>query len=174
MVSPSAVEVCSPIKKSIAEVYSGKFLDKKVAIKKINKTDFRMTELTSICKLIAKEKSNKKEKYENIIKFYGCYEELKFYCIIMEKAEMDFRTFVENNQDEMNLNDQITDILFDAVKGLEYMHHNDVPHLDIKPENILVVKRNNRLIGCLADFGESFEGIRKTYTKSKVPGTRVS
>jgi len=87
---------------------------------------------------------------------------------------MDFRTFVENNQDEMNLNDQITDILFDAVKGLEYMHHNDVPHLDIKPENILVVKRNNRLIGCLADFGESFEGIRKTYTKSKVPGTRVS
>lgn len=112
----------------------------------------------------------------NIIGFYGCFEEEKYYCLVLEKAEMSFREYI-NKLKKSNLDDscrKITKIFEDAVKGLHCLHKNFIAHRDIKPENILVVKRAGNEIGCLADFGISIGALKKTLTNLNEPGTSVS
>jgi serine/threonine protein kinase len=162
------------IKKSNAEVYDGKYKKSTVALKRISKSEFRLNEIKSIIKLVTRPetgstcKSCEQEKCENIIAFHGCYEKDEFVWIVMERAKEDFKDFQFSNHN-MKLK-----ILLDTVKGLECLHANTISHLDIKPGNVLVVERNGKHVGCLADFGESIEAIKKTFTRSKIRGTDVS
>lgn len=44
-------------------------------------------------------------------------------------------------------------IVLDVLQGLNYLHRNNILHLDIKPDNILVYTRPGYERGVLADFG---------------------
>jgi len=140
-----------------------------IAIKKVSKHEKPETvanEIQSFVNLRNSVKlchSCKKKICENIIEFKGCYEEQDYYCFVLEKAEMDFEDLLcelknenENNENKKAINDaRIKRILYHAIKGLECLHTNSIYHLDIKPQNILIVKRGDREIGCLTDFGSS-------------------
>lgn len=50
----------------------------------------------------------------------------------------------------------INAIVKDILKGLSYLHDNDIAHRDLKPKNILLSKnKKGRLIAKIADFGIS-------------------
>lgn len=174
IISKNDISKYSLIKKSNAEIYEGTFKKSIVALKRISKLDFRLNEIKSIIKLKSRSvkglecKSCKQDMCENIIEFHGCYEEDDFIWIVLEKAKEDFKDYEFPDQETK------LQILLDTVKGLECLHANSISHMDIKPGNILVVERNKKLIGCLADFGESIDAIKKTYTRSKIRGTDVS
>lgn len=47
-------------------------------------------------------------------------------------------------------------IIFDILKGLQYLHMNGIAHRDLKPKNILLSKEDNgRITAKIADFGIS-------------------
>ena len=49
----------------------------------------------------------------------------------------------------------IKDILFDIVKGLDYMHSRKIAHGDIKPSNILIFKERRKYVAKITDFSLS-------------------
>lgn len=56
---------------------------------------------------------------------------------------------------KISRNFSIKDILFDIVKGLDYLHSRKIAHGDIKPSNILVFKENERYVAKITDFSLS-------------------
>lgn len=178
-------------KPSNAEVFHAVYANKKVVVKKVKKMNKEVffDEIESFYQLVNRTKKDpNKETNENskmcdgcgketckyIIGYHGCYEELDFYCLVLEKAEMTFGQYIEKYRKFEGSNKMITKIFEDAVKGLYCLHKNNISHLDIKPENILIVNRGGEDVGCLADFGISIRALRKTITNLKVRGTEVN
>lgn len=131
-----------------------------VAIKKTlkKKVEYFDAELKNIEKLSTRKelrqycKSCKNIDCENILKFFGWYEEPKHWCLVFEKVEMNFENFLKAMNNENT--SKVKKILYDAVKGLECLHANSIAHLNINPQNILIVMRNGIHVGCLANFGK--------------------
>lgn len=48
-----------------------------------------------------------------------------------------------------------TSLLRDAGQGLNHMANNGLVHVDIKPDNLLVVKTADGLVGKMADYGHT-------------------
>lgn len=51
--------------------------------------------------------------------------------------------------------EQLRNIISDILKGLKFLHENDVAHRDMKPKNLLLHKDGDRLMAKIADFGIS-------------------
>lgn len=125
-------------------------------------------------KQISKEKANfsllsreigiiKRCDHENIIKFYGCYEDANYVYIATEYAKGGelFNHIVKRRRySEADTRAMVKQIL----SALCYLHQNHVAHLDLKPENLLLkeVPENydemtDKFVPCIkiADFGTS-------------------
>ncbi|KAL4513174.1 hypothetical protein ABPG72_017859, partial [Tetrahymena utriculariae] len=106
---------------------------------------------------------------ENIIKIYECLNCIKLntYFIINQLCDCTLRDVVESNQLSLT---QICAITEQLLKGLDQMKNFNVVHCDIKPENILYIKKNNRFV--FSDFGLSHQiKSSKINSKSNVGGT---
>lgn len=94
-------------------------------------------------------------KHENIInahKFFTSFNcpDAKSLVIIVDIAEQDLRTFIENNH-RKSLK-KLFFYIFQILQGLNFLHQNNVLHLDIKNKNVVLVKGTIKII----DFGASF------------------
>ena len=74
-------------------------------------------------------------------------DELKFICLVMELGEMDLNSLL---QESILGDDDITVILYNLLKALNFIHSSNVIHRDIKPSNILI-DSDSRVMIC--DFG---------------------
>ena len=101
--------------------------------------------------------------HDNIIKFYACYEDKRNVYIVTELArggELFDHIVKRRHYSEGDARAIVKQIL----SALCYLHQNNVAHLDLKPENLLLkaVPENydemeERFIPCIkvADFGTS-------------------
>ncbi|KAI1470142.1 kinase-like protein [Daldinia caldariorum] len=96
---------------------------------------------------------------DHFVKFYGWNEELDFYLLAMEYIKLgSLESHLKHSEHsnpikwtEMNTKSITKQIL----EGLEIMHGNRMAHRDLKPQNILVVSKEPRIIVKIADFGIS-------------------
>lgn len=105
-----------------------------------------------------------------IINFFGCFEDNEsssFYYLVFEKAEMNLKSFLAHEND-LKKEIKEKDLLSDIAEGVFHIHENKIIHLDLKLENILLVRRDNVLQACICDFGTS-RGISEDGT---VPFTK--
>lgn len=101
--------------------------------------------------------------HENIIKFYGCYEDTDHVYIATEYArggELFNHIVKRRRYSETDTRAMVKQIL----SALCYLHQNRVAHLDLKPENLLLKEvpanydeMTDKFVPCikLADFGTS-------------------
>lgn len=99
-------------------------------------------------------------KHENIMKLekfftpYNC-SDAKSLIIITEIAEEDLSSFAERNNNYY----LILKYCFEVFSALEFMHRNNVVHLDLKCNNVVIIKNKAKII----DFGASVR-TEKTFT----------
>ena len=96
-------------------------------------------------------------KHPNICKYYKSFREKDKLYIIMEYFDNgDLQTYIKvlknySKQKEIK-KDEIWNIFYQCLSGLDYLHNTGVVHRDLKPQNIFMTK--NKIIK-IGDFGVS-------------------
>ncbi|CAD8067556.1 unnamed protein product [Paramecium primaurelia] len=84
--------------------------------------------------------------HQNILKCYGIINDEKQIALVLELGDIT----LYNYKKEKKLHEkQIIDIIYQVLKGVNFLHQNGIIHRDIKPENILL---QNGIVK-LADLG---------------------
>jgi len=115
----------------------------------------------------------KKLDHPNILKLYEVYEDDKQFFLVMElvKGKELFDKIVERG---MYSERDASNIIFQVVSAVDYLHHNGIAHRDLKPENLLSAGEGENEIIKIADFGfsKSFAGddAEKFMTSCGSPG----
>lgn len=104
--------------------------------------------------LIREIRCLKNFKHKNIVGYKGSFRNRNRNSInlVLEYCENDLRSLFASGYNFTV--DQVRSIMYQLLKGLEYMHSNNVAHRDIKPGNILILDGEYVKI---ADFGLSVE-----------------
>lgn len=105
--------------------------------------------------------------HDNIIKFIEWYEDPDNIYIVTELftegCELTKYIGQLNNINEMNDKmNIITDIIFQITCGSKYINDSNVMHLDLKPQNIYILKKSSGFLAKIFDFG-----LSKYFDKSK-------
>lgn len=96
----------------------------------------------------------KKTNHPNIVKIFKIFttmhKDLQISWIFMENLEIIVNfPYIKQNPSEIQV------ILKDVIKGLEYLHNNNIAHLDIKMENIMGKIVGGKVMYKIIDFGYS-------------------
>ena len=99
-----------------------------------------------------------KIKHTNIMKIDEVFMKKKYYCLIMDYSEIgDLLSLISTTK----LTEyQKKDIFFQLTVAISILHSKGITHSDIKPENCLMFKEDDRYILKLSDFGFAHYGIR--------------
>lgn len=119
-----------------------------VAIKKIIVRDLNIKIKKAISDEIQIMKQIKQNPHENIVECYDVIDDIDAVYIIMEFCDSgDFSKIVGTQLDENTINVYFRQI----VNGLRYLDFHHIIHRDIKPKNILLTDKKNKVKIC--DFG---------------------
>ncbi len=94
----------------------------------------------------------------------------KYRYYIMEKAHGDLGDFILKSENQMTLSQKIA-LCHDMIKGINELHHIDIYHRDIKPDNIFLVYEEGKSVWKIGDLGLiSKRGEDLFYEKGKKIG----
>lgn len=107
---------------------------------------------------------------ENIVKAFEIYNENNCYYVIYELMDLRLSDFIKKQTKDLRKN-SVCYIAKEILKGIEYCHHANVMHRDLKTENIYLSKNGDVKIG---DFGEMQELTEEYDQRNTVIGTLQS
>jgi len=114
----------------------------KYNINKPNNPDNIISRITRFVREVEALKLSTKLQSDNIIQYYfDDYKDIgsgRFHYYVMEKADYDLTQYLDEN----DITEQQRLLLCtDILNGIKELHINDICHRDIKPDNILFVKK---------------------------------
>jgi len=106
--------------------------------------------------------------HPNIVKLYDNFHENKSLYLVFECCDMDLKQLMEKSPHLRSNKKLIKYYLYQIMIGIAYCHQRRLLHRDLKPQNLLVDKRNNCVK--VADFGlaRTFDIPTKPYTHEVV------
>lgn len=117
-----------------------------VAIKKFLEYDTEK----SVKKIAAREiKILKTLKHENLVNLIEVFRKSKRIFLVFEYIQQNLLEEIEKTKTGLG-ELRTREVMFQVVRGIDFMHANNYIHRDLKPENILI--NNNGLVK-LCDFG---------------------
>ncbi|ELP83911.1 tyrosine protein kinase, putative, partial [Entamoeba invadens IP1] len=140
---------------SFGIVIKGKFRGNEVAIKKMKQANTTPEALNEFDKEV---KMLDKFRCDFIVHFYGAVFIKSKMCMVTEFARYgSLQDLIRKNKDIIVLMKMRLKLMLDAARGIAYLHKNGILHRDIKPDNILVISLEDKMIanGKLTDFGSS-------------------
>ena len=140
-------------KKLLGSGYFGKvfeshysILNKEIALKVLDKDKVSLNDFENEYKAM-----NILEN-ENIVKFYGKFEDKENYYLIMEKCDSNLYDYITNKKGLTV--EEIRIIIKQLNKAFKLMNEKCIIHRDIKPNNILINYKNKKsVVVKLSDFG---------------------
>jgi serine/threonine protein kinase len=140
-------------KKLLGSGYFGKvfeshysILNKEIALKVLDKDKVSLNDFENEYKAM-----NILEN-ENIVKFYGKFEDKENYYLIMEKCDSNLYDYIKNKKGLTV--EEIRIIIKQLNKAFKLMNEKCIIHRDIKPNNILINYKNKKsVVVKLSDFG---------------------
>ena len=100
---------------------------------------------------------------ENTVQFFEYFNTPKEFVIVMEKCESDLSHYFTHKKHGANFTEEeIRDLLIQLNNTFEIMVENNIIHGDLKLENILFIRKGNKLIYKLTDYGVSKEFLDLT------------
>ena len=117
--------------------------------------------------------------HPNVAKYKHCYTLADNLTGEIDVAVMSY--YKDGSLDNLIKSENLTnaqryDILIQLLEGIAYLHKNGVIHRDLKPQNILILRKDNRFIPKITDFGISKQlkdGETSELFNSLQFGTRV-
>ena len=113
--------------------------------------------------------------HENICRFIASSEvcqpqnhqgpQEKFCYVLCERCDGSLVDYLTTYNKQLN-ETQIVDCALQILNGIEHMHKHEVCHRDIKIENVLFRKVDDRTVFKLCDFGSSTRDHSISYSKS--------
>ena len=134
-----------------AQVYFGTWNNMQVAIKAITYDFSNLIKCNSELEIMQKLMTLKSN---HIVNFLGYAIAENEYYIVMEYMAQDLRTYISKNT-SLPYIDRLN-IMLSITYGILVMHDQNILHLDIKPENILI-EQKAQLTVKLCDFGATKE-----------------
>ncbi|XP_067315468.1 striated muscle preferentially expressed protein kinase isoform X2 [Pseudorasbora parva] len=90
--------------------------------------------------------------HEKIVHFHDAFEKRRVVVIITELCHEELLERITKRT--AILESEVQSIIRQLLEGIAYLHHNDIIHLDIKPENILMADQKSDHIR-ICDFGNA-------------------
>ena len=93
-------------------------------------------------------------KNENVLQMLAFHTDNEFYWFFTELCDTDLDTYMQQNCFSMNYSNRL-DIMSQTSSGLCFLHDNNIVHRDIKPTNILLMKKesSSEVVAKIADLG---------------------
>ncbi|XP_042558874.1 striated muscle preferentially expressed protein kinase isoform X2 [Clupea harengus] len=92
--------------------------------------------------------------HDRILYFHDAFEKKNVIVIITELCHDELLERLTKKTTIME--SEVRSTIRQILEGIDYLHHNDIIHLDIKPENILMADRNSDQIR-ICDFGNALK-----------------
>lgn len=130
-------------------VFRGSFEKREVAVKRLLPECFTLAD---------REVSLLRESdtHENVVRYFCTESDRQFRYIAVELCSATLQDYIEGkNSSQLKELIGIKEVLYQATNGLSHLHHLNIVHRDIKPQNVLISlpDQKNRVRALISDFG---------------------
>lgn len=154
-------------KGSFADVYGGYYIGKQIAVKRI-RDSFVKQHPQLLYKELLYLSLFADLNQSVVVKYYG-FSRIPATKEIILISEMGISTLREYYKGMKNTTlEEKQKLALQVIQSIQWLHSNGLAHRDIKPDNIIVVKKGNKVQCKLGDFGtilltsKESEGLRST------------
>ena len=107
---------------------------------------------------------------QNSVQFHEYFNTQNEFAIVMEKCDTDLNDYFNHRKEKYSF-EEIKDLLTQLNNSFKIMAKNKIIHGDLKLENILMKKENDKYIYKLTDYGVSKEFLKLTESLLERNGT---